>query len=93
MVKSIYYLSQSIGKRRKDGSPFYVMNVVAVDKYGVLNGVPVFFPDADEYNKVLNMDIAPGTAVIVDTTFQGAYIGTRVDNSVKPLAFDVPNTK
>lgn len=83
-----YYLGQSIGKKRKDGSPFYCCNVLAVDRFGNLTGCPLFFPDVDSYNNVLSMNLAPGTPILVHTTWQGAFVGIEVDKRYKPLNLD-----
>ena len=88
-MKALYYLSQSIGRKRKDGSPFYVMNVLGIDRFGTLAGVPVFFPSADSYNDVLSKNIQPGTPIHIATTWQGAFTGeVEVDTSFNPLRFD-----
>lgn len=91
-MKALYYLSQSIGKKRKDGSPFYVMNILGIDRYGILNGVPVYFPDLSTYNDVLDMNIKPGTAVILDFSGFGNFTGgVTIDSRYAPLDLDKPS--
>lgn len=87
---AVYYLSQSIGHRRKDGEPFYVMNALTIDRYGLLNAVPVFFPNLDTYNKVLSMKIPGGTAIIPTMSLSGQCMDVQIDQRYIPLALDAP---
>ena len=88
-----YFLSMSIGKKRKDGSPFYVMNVLAIDRFGLLNAVPVFFPDLDSYQRVFDMRIPSGTAIIPTMTLSGQCVDVRPDERYVPLMLDAPASK
>lgn len=89
---AVYYLSQSIGKRKKDNEPLYIVNVIGVDRWGTLKGDPLFLPSHEDYKKILDMHIAPGTPINIQTTWQGAFVGLEVDKRYKPLCFDEPIT-
>lgn len=88
-MKSTYYMGQSIGKTRKDGSPFYVVNILALDRYGQLTVSPLFVTD-QVYNEILNMKFEPGDAVTVSVSFNGVFQGIELNSAIAPLEFDKP---
>lgn len=88
-MKATYYLGQSIGKTRKDGSPFYVVNILALDRFGCITCSPLFVNEYI-YNEILEMDFDPGVPVRVSVSFNGVFQGIELDERFKPLEFDAP---
>lgn len=88
-MKAMYYLGQSIGKTRKDKTPFYVVNILALDRFGCITSNPLFV-DAQTYNEILELDFEPGTPVKVHVSFNGVFQGIELDERFQPLAFDAP---
>ena len=88
-MKANYYMGQTIGKTRKDGSPFYVINILAVNRFGSLDVNPLFVSE-QEYNEILNMKFLPGDPVLVSVTFTGVFSGIELDKRYEPLNLDEP---
>ena len=86
-MKAMYYLGQSIGKTRKDQRPFYVVNILCLDRFGNISCSPLFVTES-EYNEVLELDLEPGEAVRVSVTFNGVFQGIEPDTGYAPLEFD-----
>lgn len=86
-MKANYYMGQTIGKTRKDGSTFYVINILAVNRFGSLDVNPLFVSE-QEYNEILNMNFMPGDPVVVSVTFTGVFSGIELDKRYEPLNLD-----
>lgn len=88
-MKATYYLGQSIGKTRKDGSPFYVVNILALDRFGQITASPLFVTES-VYHDILDMKLEPGIPVSVNVSFNGVFQGIDRDSRYAPLLFDQP---
>lgn len=88
-MKATYYMGQSIGKTRKDGSPFYVVNILALDRFGCITVSPLFV-SADIYDEILDMSFEPGEPVRVNVSFNGVFQSIEHDGRYMPLEFDKP---
>lgn len=86
-MKAMYYLGQSIGKTRKDQRPFFVINILCLDRFGNISCSPLYVSES-EYNEVLETDLEPGDAVRVSVTFNGVFQGIEPDSRYAPLEFD-----
>ena len=86
-MKAMYYLGQSIGKSRKDKSPFYVVNILALDRFGCITSNPLFV-DAATYDEILDLDFEPGDPVKVHVSFNGVFQGIELDERYQKLNFD-----
>lgn len=86
-MKATYYLGQSIGKTRKDGSPFYVVNILALDRFGQITASPLYVTEG-VYHEILDMKLEPGEPVLVNVSFNGVFQGISKDAGYAPLIFD-----
>ena len=86
-MKAMYYLGQTIGKTRKDKTPFYVVNILALDRFGCISASPLFVNET-QYNEILDQDFQPGESVTVSMTFNGVFQGIESDSRYAPLEFD-----
>lgn len=88
-MKANYYMGQTIGKKRSDGSPFYCINILAMNRFGNLDVAPLFVTER-EYDDILEMDLEPGDPVIVSVSFTGVFNGISKDSRFAPLELDAP---
>lgn len=86
-MKANYYMGQTIGKKRSDGSPFFAINILSMNRFGNLDVVPLFV-NKKEYDEILEMDFDPGDPVKVSVTFTGVFNGITKDDRYKPLELD-----
>lgn len=88
-MKATYYLGQSIGKTRKDGKPFYVINILALDRFGCISCCPLFV-DERTYDDILDKQFEPGDPVVVSVSFNQVFQGIELDKRFKRLELDAP---
>lgn len=86
-MKAMYYLGQSIGKTRKDKTPFFVVNILALDRFGCISASPLFVNET-QYHEILDQAFQPGDPVTVSMTFNGVFQGIECDPRFAPLEFD-----
>lgn len=88
-MQANYYMGQNIGKKRSDQSPFYAINILAMNRFGSLDVVPLFVTD-QQYHDILDKQFRPGDPVIVNVSFTGVFNDLSIDTRYAPLELDAP---
>lgn len=86
-MDACYWMGCNVGKKRSDGSPFFTLNVLSVNRWGALAIIPIYV-DERTYNEYLEKDWVPGVSVTVNTTFAGVFQSIVLDSRYCDLELD-----